>query len=190
MATGGVDAGATRWQGQPRLFVAVWPPAPCVALVEGIDRPADSGIRWEPPGLSHVTLRFLGRSDPAAVARALAQTRLPAATARVGPAVAMLGPSVVCAPVGGLNGLAAAVVDATRHLGEPPPDRPFVGHITIGRVPGQRRGDVVGDVVKDVVGQPVACTFDVTEVALVRSHVPSSDEPVRRYETLARFALH
>jgi len=186
VAPGGVDAGGTRWQGQPRLFVAVWPPAPCVALVEGIARPADSGIRWEPPGLSHVTLRFLGRTDPAVVAGALAQTRLPAAIARVGPAVTMLGPSVVCAPVGGLDDLAAAVVAATKDLGDPPPDRPFAGHITIGRIPDQRRGDGRAD----VVGQAVACTFDVTEVALVRSHLPSSIEPVRRYETLATFALH
>lgn len=185
MAPGGVDAGGTRRQSQPRLFVAVWPPASCVALVDGIARPADSGIRWEPPGLGHVTLRFFGQTDPAAVAAALAQARLPAAIAQVGPAVGMLGLSVVCAPVDGLDDLAAAVVAATRHLGDPPPDRPFAGHITIGRIPDRRRGGGCAD----VVGQAVACTFDVTEVALVRSHLPSPAQPERRYETLATFAL-
>ena len=169
-----------------RLFVAVWPPAQCVAAVAALRQSAgtdgdDGSIRWEPQGLDHVTLRFVGAADAGAVAEALGAARLPAARAVLGPAVTRLGQSVLCVPVDGLDELAGAVVAATAHLGEPPTHRQFFGHLTIGRV---RSGDG-----GPVVAQPIAAAFEVTEVALVRSHLPTAQQPQRRYETVATFTV-
>lgn len=168
----------------PRLFIAVWPPAELRERLDALPRPAEPGVRWEPPGLAHVTLRFLGAADPDVVSEALGAARLPSATASVGPAVSRLGRSVLCVPVAGLEDLADAVVVATAHLGEPPPERRFAGHLTLGRL---RHRAACG-----LAGHRVAGSFEVTEVALVRSDLPGTPgaPPTgRAYETLARFAV-
>ena len=132
----------------------------------------------------HLTLRFLGATDPDPVTEALAAARLPGAVASVGPAVSRLGRSVLCVPVAGVDELAAAVVLATAHLGEPPPARRFAGHLTLARL---RHRAACG-----LAGHRVSGSFEVTEVALVRSHLPGTPgaPPAgRAYETLARFAV-
>ena len=168
----------------PRLFVAVWPPPELREQLDALPRPTEPGVRWEPPPLVHVTLRFLGAAHPAEVSEVLGAARLPLATASVGPAVSRLGRSVLCVPVAGLEALAAAVVEATTHLGEPPPDRRFAGHLTLGRL---RHRAACG-----LAGHRVTGSFEVTEVALVRSHLPGTPGAMptgRAYETLARFAV-
>lgn len=189
------------------LFVAVWPSTACVEAVRALPCPDVEGIRWEPVGLEHVTLRYVGTADPADVASALRRHPLQAATAHLGPAVELLGASVVCVPVGGLDGLAAAVIAATGHLGDPVPERDFVGHVTLGRLGLQRhapsavtRGDAhparppglgqpSGARPDGVVGHGIQCSFAVRSVALVRSHPGRPGGTGRRYETLATFDL-
>lgn len=150
-----------------RVFVAVWPPSRVVAALAALPRPAVPGLRWVPTENLHVTLRFLGDVDPDTVVDRLQATPLPAATATLGPTVAMLGRRVVMAPVAGLDRLAAAVLQATEDLGEPA-RRPFVGHVTLAR----RRRDAAG---REVSGASLgrtsdpALTFDVGEVAVVTS---------------------
>ena len=69
----------------------------------------------------------------------LAGATLPTATAVLGPAVRRLGPSALVVPVAGLDGLAAAVGDATAGVGLPPGPRSFTGHLTLARLrPGRR----------------------------------------------------
>lgn len=167
-----------------RLFIAVWPPQELVARLDALARPEEPGVQWEPQGLAHVTLRFLGSADPALVSDALAAAPLPAATAELGPAVSRLGRSVLCVPVAGLDDLAAAVVAATVHLGEPPPARRFAGHVTLARL--RHRGAC------GLAGHRISERFAVDEVALVRSHLagtPGAGGEVRVYETVQRFAL-
>lgn len=181
-----------------------------------LPRPRIEGVRWEPSGFEHVTLRFLGRSDPDVVAAALGVADLPAATAVVSSSVGLLGSSVLCVTVDGLAALADAVVVATTGIGEAPPSRPFVGHITVGRLrraagiptpDGGHGGEVTavgGDLgFEELSGgagsgggpgggpgdEPALCSFAVTEVALVRSHLPDAVNPRRRYDTLARFGV-
>ena len=113
------------------------------------------------PERLHVTLRFLGKAPfegwPAA---------LPGAVAHLGPATAAFGRGVLHVPVSGLEGLAAVV--------DPAPERPFVGHLTLGR----------GRDVRPWVGAPVPAAaqvaWPVTEVTLVAS-------VGGRYEVLERF---
>jgi hypothetical protein len=78
-----------------------------MAAMAGLPRHSAPGVVWEPPDLAHVTLRFLGPCDLDIAMTALANLRSPSATAVLGPEVAMLGPSVVCVPVAGVDGLAA-----------------------------------------------------------------------------------
>ncbi|NIR41602.1 MAG: RNA 2',3'-cyclic phosphodiesterase, partial [Actinobacteria bacterium] len=49
----------------PRLFVAVWPPPSVVDLLARLPRREEPGVRWTTEAQWHVTLRFLGRADPA-----------------------------------------------------------------------------------------------------------------------------
>jgi 2'-5' RNA ligase len=136
-----------------------------------------------PPEQWHVTLRFLGRVDPAEVLVALSSAALPRAEAQLGPRVARLGPGALVLPVSGLGGLAAAVRAATARIGDPPDRREFTGHLTLARL---RRGSAGGRAgVGEVVGVPFSARFPVVEVEVVSS-VTAATGAV--HEVLARFA--
>ena len=100
------------------------------------------------------------------------------AVAELGPATRLLGKRVVVAAVAGLDDLAASVVAATAGVGEPPEERAFTGHLTLARSKGP--------VPPGAVGTPVAGSFPVDEVCLVRSRTLTEGAA---YETLARFRL-
>jgi 2'-5' RNA ligase len=167
-----------------RLFVSVRPPD---EVLDGIERAvarcrqgAPEGVRWPSRSTWHVTLHFLGEvADPDPVIAALAAARLPAKVeAELGPSTVRLGPHVVAAPVRGLDALAAAVTAAVGHLGQPPEDRPFRGHVTLVRLgrSGRRPGRQA-----PCVEAPVGGRWTVGDVALVRSHLGSGPA---RYEDL------
>ena len=117
----------------PRLFVAVWPPEDVLRELVAMPRPAVHGLRWTAPARLHVTLRFLGQCNESEVEAALSAADLPAARVTLGPRAERLGRGVLMIPVQGLDELAAAVTEATEHIGQPPPKRPFTGHMTVGR---------------------------------------------------------
>lgn len=184
------EAGRARQSGV-RLFVAVTPPEAVLdemsSLVEQLREPGQSqaGVRWTGRTQWHVTLRFLGEvEDPAPVVAALegmGSIGLAPLEARLGPAVGLLGRSVICVPVTGLDQLATAVTEATADLGRPPEDRPFYGHLTLARLPRRKRPDPAA-----WVGHPLAATWPVTEIEVIRSHPGSGGS---RYETLSALRL-
>lgn len=145
-----------------RLFVAAWPDAPTRRALAAL--PVDDALRRVPPRYWHVTLRFLGESDPRAVADALRGASLPMVTATLGATVDHMGRQLVV-PVAGVEPLEAAIRTATGTIGEPPRRR-FVGHLTLARVP--RGADPTGS---PVLGAAVSGSFDITEVALVESEL-------------------
>jgi 2'-5' RNA ligase len=106
----------------------------------------------------------------------------------LGPATEVLGDAVVVVPVAGLDDLAASVMDATAHLGEPPESRPFVGHMTLCRFKGGRFKE---ELPSGLVGRPVVASFPVGEVVLFHSRTldagPGTSGVV--YEVLDRFPL-
>ena len=159
----------------PRLFVAVWPPDHVVAALAALPRPSLPGVRWTAPERLHVTLRFFGDADEDAVVDALGTERFPSADVRMGPGVEQLGRGVLVVPARGLEGLAATAASATGHVGQPPPDRPFHGHVTVARHRGEPPEDYAPQ---------FQAGFAATEIALVRSHPPGT------YTTVATFALH
>jgi 2'-5' RNA ligase len=171
-----------------RLFVCVRPPEAVLdaleAVVAGCRPGAPQGVRWVDRDKWHVTLHFLGDvADPVPVIAALAAVALPdVVEAELGPAVELLGRQVVSAPVRGLDELAAAVLGAVGHLGDPPEDRPFRGHVTLARLgrrgAGSRAGSRAGVPCR---GTPVAGRWIVDDIALVRSHLGPGPA---RYEDL------
>jgi RNA 2',3'-cyclic 3'-phosphodiesterase len=146
-----------------RLFVAVWPPSEVLDLLAGLPRAEQPGVRWTTPDQWHVTLRFLGAADPDEVSAALRPLgdRLAPVDVVMGPRVGRLGRGVLVLPVAGLDAVAAAVVDATRHLGQPPEPRPFLGHLTLARLKGAPACGLTDRVVR--------AGWIATELALVRS---------------------
>lgn len=161
-----------------RLFVAVWPPAPVVAVIRDLPRREVTGVRWTGREQWHVTLRFLGTVDMAAAVSALDRLRgSPGAVAELGTDVMHLGREVLALPVDGLGGLATAVDAAFDGLGRPREQRLFRGHVTICR-------GAVG--VGLVVGLAEPMSWPVESVSLVRSHLGRGGA---RYETVASAEL-
>ena len=121
-----------------------------------------------------MTLRFLGTANIDDAVAALATIDAPPAVAELGPVVSRLGRDAVVVPVRGLDELAAQVVVATAHVGEPPDPRSFTGHLTLARL---RTRAACG-----IAGAPLRASFPVREVALVRSETLADGA---RYTTIA-----
>ena len=154
-----------------------------VQALAALPRPAVAGLRWTSPDQWHVTLRFLGEADPAAAGGAFARIGpVGGAAAVVGPATGRFGGRVLHAPVQGLEGLAAATVAATAGVGVPPPERPFVGHVTLARSRHPRGVDL-----RSLAGAPVAGRWVVRELTLVASR--SGGPAGSRYEVIETLPL-
>ena len=164
-----------------RLFIAVRPSVAAADLVERVPRLEEPRVRWLPREQWHVTLRFLGDAEPEEVVAALAAvpwSRVLPVDVTLGPATKVLGGSVVMVPAAGCDDLVDRVVEATRGLGWDSEDRPFYGHLTLGRF---RDESPVGSI-----GTPIAATFQVDEVLLVASQTHSGGAV---HEIMARFPL-
>ena len=161
-----------------RRFVAVWPSGSVLDTVEALHRPVDAGGRWTRRDQWHVTLRFLGDAPLDEVVAALDGVGEGPVQAQLGPAVDLLGDSVVHVPVAGLDALADDVVARTAGIGRPPEDRAFLGHLTLARI--------VGEPPPGVLGQPVSASWAVDAVHVVASHLGGT---AARYETEATIAL-
>lgn len=147
-----------------------------------MDRPEVPGLRWTTEDQWHVTLRFFGSCDPRDVEPAFDRIAAGATTAVMGPAVERFGNAVLHVPVAGLDDVAAAVLDATADVGDPPEDRPFRGHLTLARAP--RRGPKVD--LGPYVGEPLAGEWPVEEITLVSSKTGPGGAT---YEVVARLPL-
>ena len=177
-----------------RLFVAVALPADAASSIEAAIGPwkvAAPEARWTPLVRRHLTLRFLGPTDPARVP--WIEERLTGVAARCPPFVVGLRgldafPSPRAARVlwvgvedvdRSLSGLADAVQRAI--AAEYPPDRrPFRPHVTIARC-----DPPIALPMADAAAMLAIGSLAVGEVSLVRSHLGEAP----RYETLARFPL-
>jgi 2'-5' RNA ligase len=156
-----------------RLFVAVWPTEEVVEELTALRRKDQRGVRFVPPENWHVTLRFLGETNPDAVIAALDGAEFPPSTGRVGPGVDVLSERALVIPVAGLDDLAAVVRDRTTGLGQAARRR-FVGHLTLARL--KPHADMPG-----VLGSFVQTEFAVREVTLVQSRL---DPDGARYTTI------
>jgi 2'-5' RNA ligase len=160
--------------------VAAWPLAETLDRIAALDRPAVPGVRWTTRDQWHVTLRFLGEvPDVAPVLAALAG--LPALArveAVLGPAVGRFDQRILHVPVEGLDGLAAEVLASTAHIGRPPQEASFSGHLTLARVKKGTKVDL-----RPLTGAAVAATWTVRDVSLVESRPSPAGARYRVMET-------
>ncbi|MGA3221482.1 MAG: 2'-5' RNA ligase family protein [Acidimicrobiales bacterium] len=170
-----------------RCFVAAWPSAEVVAALACLPRPENKRLRWSIEDQWHVTLRFFGELSPVQVDEAgaalteVAQGLPGDLTARGGPATRFLGPGLLIWPVDGLGPAAAPVGRATAHIGQPVPDRPFIGHVTIAR--GARGADLrqVPHLLSSL-----SASWPVSSLALVHSQLGAGGA---RYRDIYTFPL-
>jgi RNA 2',3'-cyclic 3'-phosphodiesterase len=177
-----------------RLFVAVWPDHETRRRLGGLEAELGRtrGLRFVGPSRWHVTLRFLGEVDEARL-EPLRQAVVACGADFRGPIECRLGPGtgwftgvrVLQLPATGLDGLSAAVRDATLALVPDPadPEPPFNGHLTLARSKGRRLGVAA---LGDMSGIPFEATFLVHDMDLVASQ-PSPQGHV--YTTLVRAPL-
>ena len=164
-----------------RLFVAVRPSTEAADVLDRLPRPVAPRVRWLPRSQWHVTLRFLGDADPGEAAAALGAVpwgEVAPVDVMLGPATALLGGAVVMIPAAGGDDLAARMIAATRNVGQPPEDRPFVGHLTLGRFRDEPPPGAIGS--------PVSTSFRADEVLLVASRTLPEGAV---HEVVARFPL-
>ncbi len=136
-----------RQGGLNRLFVAVWPSASLTGQLRAMDRPSRPGLRWTTEDQWHVTLRFLGEMATAGeeelragLARVAAQVSAVRGHRRSSPGRSAQGCG--CSPWPGSTTWPTPIATATPDLGQPPPHRPYRGHLTLARArrPGLLRG--------------------------------------------------
>ena len=162
--------------------MAVWPSPEVMDVLRALPRPSVPGLRWTTEDQWHVTLRFLGEADVEEASAALRGLSYDSGRveAALGPRTERLGRTIVHVPVAGLDALAAAVVVATAAAGEPPPDRPFRGHLTLGRA-NRGRADL-----RAAAGVAAEGRWPVEEVTLVASRLHPQGA---RYEVVASVPL-
>ncbi len=183
-----------------RCFVAVEVAAPVrrrLAELQQALRRADADVKWVEEGNLHLTLKFLGEIDGEQAARlkdllsaeAVRWPRLEVEYAGTGSFPDHGAPRVVWAGLSGdlgkLAGLAAAVERAAGQVGVPREGRPFVAHLTVGRVKSPRNAKRLAAAV-DQQRQAAFGKDGIAEIVLFESTL-APQGPV--YEPLARFPL-
>jgi RNA 2',3'-cyclic 3'-phosphodiesterase len=168
-----------------RLFVAVWPPAEVRDRLRDVARPTVPGLRWTTADQWHVTVAFLGdipddeqEAEQGSVAGALAGV-VDQLSSRpevvVGPATTVLGRSILCVPVDGLDAVAEAVQAALPSRYAHGLTTPFRGHLTLARARRNQR------VPAALCGISFDARWSIDEVCLVSSRLEPKGA---RYETL------
>jgi 2'-5' RNA ligase len=172
------------------MFVAVWPDDVTARRLSALDLGSVPGLRTVHAGQWHVTLRFLGEVEedllPELVdALGSAATRVQAPVrCTIGPATAWFGGNrVLQIPATGADGIAEAVRQATVHTIPDAGEAPFVGHLTVARVP-ERRPDQSARAA--AAGVAFTAEFAVSRFLLVASALSPAGP---RYSTLERFPL-
>ena len=171
--------------------MAVWPDERTRRRLGALELGRAKNLRLVGPTRWHVTLRFLGDVAEEELGT-LGDALVACAAAQRGPVDCRLGPAtawfprvrVLQLPARGVEGLAAAVRDATVPIvAEPAPDSPpFNGHLTLARA----KGKLGAEAQAALAGIPFAATFSVAHVDLVASE-PSPQGHL--YSTLVRADL-
>ena len=160
-------------------------------------RAPGADVRWVDPAGMHLTLQFLGEVSDALLAEvrsavataATSVSPLELACRGLGAFPGLTRPRVVWAgihgAVGDLSRLAAACQHACEPLGFVPEERPFRGHVTLGRVRSPRGFAPLARVIESVVDDDFGA-WTAAEVVLYRSQLRRTGAV---YEALDRVPL-
>lgn len=197
---------------RPRLFIAVPLPPPVVDKVKTVTASLEQEgwpVRWTSSGNAHITLHFLGETEPER-SRLLEMSLGPVVaehqafdlrTADLGVFPTMKRPRVIWlglyGPAHRLHTLRDAIGGLLEEFEFELDDREFHPHITLGRVrdtrkspvrdlPAQIRARIEAAAESSEVTHKDPLPIPVRDVLLVRSHL-GKDGP--RYETLASYPL-
>jgi len=174
-----------------------------VAAVRALrEAPGGGDVRWVRGETLHVTLRFLGSTDPGLVpglvraveaeARAVAPFRLALGALDVFPARRPRVVALALEPAEPVTALAAAVERGVVAAGAAPEERAFRPHVTLGRAQRDRRvprdAELDAESLRGVTASVTALgeAWDVVEIVLFRSDL-SREGP--RYTPLERVPL-
>jgi 2'-5' RNA ligase len=161
---------------------------------------ARADVRWAGPNQIHLTLKFLGAvpdSDVPAVSAALeavaAETDpIDLAAGGLGGFPSLTRPRVlwggITAGVAETAALVGAIDRAVAELGFPAENRPFRGHLTLGRLRSPRGGAALTKAIAGA-GAPAFGSWTATEVVLYESRLKPSGAlyvPVSRHPLRAR----
>ncbi len=182
-----------------RTFLALNPDAEaCAALRRYRQRlltmPWARDVKWTAEANLHLTIRFLGEIDTAAYAALVAwlETALRQPEAPGSLDLEMTEPRVFPSPrqpraiaclvaaTPGLTALAALAEAGAQHLGLSPADKPFRGHVTLGRLRASRTSGIRLEIT------PALTRWRADTLVLYRSDL-QPDGP--RYTALQQFAL-
>lgn len=161
-----------------------------LAAVAARLRRREDGLRWTEPDSWHITLQFLGNTDPetyACLAARLAEVRSSPVPVRLAELGCFDRAGVFFAGVGltpELLALERLVTEATARCGFAAETRPFHPHITLARAKG--RGQGIRALQDRIERRPAFTRFVAREFLLYESHLSPSGA---RYEIRARFAL-
>jgi len=182
-----------------RVFVAIPLSPECrdtLGAMQRALRETGADVRWVPLPSIHLTLKFLGETDPAAVPaldRGLVREAgtLPPFRIRLGGLGAFPHPGrprvVWCGldgETGALDLLQRRVEAVCVRVGFPPEERPFRPHLTLGRVTGKRNLSLLVDCIK--MGSDLEATLCVDRFHIYRSVLKPQGAV---YTTLATISL-
>lgn len=178
-----------------RLFIALpLSPAVCDEIADVSERfmSADDGFRWTEQAAWHITLQFLGNSNPDRLADLVAnlgEVNSPALPIQLG-AIGFFDRSrvvfleVELSPE--LIALQQKVVQATSHCGFPPEERPYHPHITLARAKSKLHKEQRRPLDAKMQRQVRFSKFVANEFLLYESLLGSEGS---RYEVRARFLM-
>lgn len=177
-----------------RLFIGIPLSAETSAELENVRTrlsPKLDGWRWSQPESWHITLQFLGATDPKVSEQLIAQLRLiqsPAIPVQLGALdffdrTGIFFAEVALSPE--LIGLQQKIARATAQCGFVAETRPYRPHITLARSKGKIRGSGPRSLRNKLPQQPKFSPFVATEFLLYESFLLSGGS---RYEIRARFA--
>lgn len=155
-----------------------------------------AGVRWTRGANLHLTMRFLGDRVPATTIPMLAAALdkiasitepFPLVARGTGAFPDLARPRVIWIGLGGepLIRLADRVESAVRDCGFPPGDRPFVPHLTIGRVRDRRGWVGIRDALAIAADRNFGCSL-IDSMILYRSILGRESST---YEAIAHFAF-
>ncbi|NSW84799.1 MAG: RNA 2',3'-cyclic phosphodiesterase [Syntrophobacteraceae bacterium] len=168
-----------------RTFIAIDLPVRVQKALENFERElkkSDAAVTWVKPERIHLTLKFLGEVPPEQIAEIQAAIQLVASSTdrfRVKPAGCGAFPTMKQMRVVwvGLTGDARALEDLQKKveaamvpLGFEAEDRPFKPHLTLGRVKGRQRLQVLQEMLM-AHREFEAEAFDVAELVLYKSEL-------------------